>query len=82
MMIDDDNIRFGRPLMHERDEAAFDHWAHFEPAQSSDRASNFDLAVLSSGSVRISARSPVSVVFSHSWMIWKSATSSSPLSTR
>ena len=34
-----------------------------------------------SGSVLISARSPISVVFSHSRMIWKSATSSRPVST-
>ena len=45
---------------------------HFWPAQSSRRASTFAQAVLFSGSVRISARSPASVVFSHSRMIWKS----------
>jgi hypothetical protein len=41
-------------------------WLHFDPAHSSERASIFAQAELSSGSVRISARSPISVVFSHS----------------
>ena len=51
---------------------------HFWPVQSSRRASILAHAVLDSGRILISARSPDSVVFSHSRMIWKSATSSRP----
>ncbi len=46
---------------------------HFCPEHISDRASILAHAELDSGSVLISARSPVSVVFSHSRMIWSSA---------
>ena len=55
---------------------------HFWPVHRSLRASSLAQAELDSGSVLISARSPNSVVFSHSRMIWKSATSSRPVEHR
>ena len=46
-------------------------WGHFCPVHRSQRASILAQALLFSGSVLISARSPVWVVFSHSRMISK-----------
>jgi hypothetical protein len=62
VVVDDDDVGFGArwciSVMKQRSNCL-----HFWPAQSSERASILAQAVLSSGSVRISARSPVSVVF-------------------
>ncbi len=79
VVIDDDDVAIPAPsdaccVMKQRSNCG-----HFWPVQRSPRASILAQAELDSGRDLISARSPVSVVFSHSRMIWKSATSSRPV---
>ena len=76
MVVDDDDVGLERLAPHRGDEAASQS-GQVWPRQASPRASSLGHRA-DSGSATISARSPVSVVFSHAAMGWNCEISSRP----